>query len=148
MLQTDLRSIDPDLIQRQIVPRLKAYQVAYEGCDFASRLYAPLSQIVGKAGADAIFLHSLEQLNRRFAWLHCASLRPPSLDHFDTLYNSLSVQGGDQASQAVRALRIQLAQCVQSLLGRNLAQQLIDLLSPETPVPVDSETRSARSLPI
>lgn len=147
MLQIDLRSTDPDLIQSQIVPRLKAYEVAYEGCDFASRLYAPLCQIVGKAGADAIFLHSLEQLTRRFAWLHCASLHPPSLDHFDTLYISLSVQGGEQANQAMRAIRIQLAQCIQSLLGRSLAQQLIDRLTPETSIPVDNGTRSARSLP-
>lgn len=145
---TDLRSTDPDLFQRQIVPRLKAYQVAYEGCNFVSQLYAPLSQMVGKAGADAIFLHSLEQLVRRFAWLHCASLRPPSLDYFDTLYTSLSVQSGDQASQAMRAIRIQLAQTIQSLLGRTLAQQLIDRLTPESAIPEDKEIRPAMRLPI
>ncbi|MCH8530025.1 MAG: hypothetical protein LAT65_04160 [Saccharospirillum sp.] len=148
MQLTYLRSTDPDLLQKQILPRLKAYQVAYEGCDFVSQLYAPLSQMVGKAGADVIFLHSLEQLVRRFAWLHCASLRPPSLDYFDTLYNSLSIQSGDQASQAIRAIRIQLAQTIQSLLGRTLAQQLIDRLAPEPDIPEDNETWPVMSLPI
>lgn len=140
MLQNDLRSSDHDLIQRQVVLRLKAYQVAFEACDFVSRFYASLSRVIGKVGADAIYLYSLEQLSRRFVWLHHASVHPPSLDHFDALYNSLSVQSGDQANKAAKALRIQLAQCVKSLLGISLAQHLVDGLTKKSAIEAVDET--------
>lgn len=148
MLLSDLQPNDPALLHRAIIPRLKAYQVAYQGCDFAARLYASLSQLVGKTGADVIFLHSLEQLSRRFTWLHPVSLHPPSLDHFGALYNSLSVQSGDQASKALNAIRIDLAQSIQSLLGRKLAQHLVDQVAADSPTSIESEPRYSGRLPI